>query len=499
MSTGYISNIEQTRRSVSSATDAEEKSRLGQYLTPLPIAGFMVSLFSHAGIADCYLLDPGAGIGSLCTTFLERWSTGEFGFESVTVDAFEIDTKLCPHLERSLSEYARSLKLISRVHTEDFIEAAVDSISGSWFSEILPPYSHAILNPPYKKIRSTSHHRISLRRAGIETVNLYSAFVALALELLAHQGQLVAIIPRSFCNGLYYKPFRKFILERSAIRNIHLFTARNRAFKDDNVLQENVIIRLDRGGRQTDVMVSTSTDGSFHDLLRQTHPFNRIVYSDDPEQCIHVPTSLDRNLIDSSRIIRYSLEDIGVQVSTGPVVDFRLKQHLRPMPEPDSVPLLYPGHFVHQKAEWPKCGFKKANAIIWNEETEKWLYPVGFYTVVRRFTTKEEKRRIVASVVNPRDFPDMAMLGFENHLNVFHEHKRGLPEVLANGLAVYLNSTALDDCLRRFNGHTQVNATDLRLLKYPSREALIAVGEWAMLQGELTQDMIDGRLESLAQ
>jgi hypothetical protein len=246
-------------------------------------------------------------------------------------------------------------------------------------------------------------------------------------------------------------------------------------------------------------VVSTSTDWSFYDLSYQTHNFDRIVSHDDLEQCIHVPTSLDLNLIDSSKAIRYSLEDIGVQVSTGPVVDFRLKEHLRAMPELNSVPLLYPGHFVHQKTLWPKSGFKKANAIIWNEETEKWLYPVGFYTVVRRFTTKEERRRIVASVVNPRHFPDMTMLGFENHLNVFHEHKRGLSEALANGLAVYLNSTALDDCLRRFNGHTQVNATDLRLLKYPSREALITMGEWAMRQGELTQDMIDRRLGSLAQ
>ena len=61
------------------------------------------------------------------------------------------------------------------------------------------------------------------------------------------------------------------------------------------------------------------------------------------------------------------------------------------------------------------------------------------------------------------------MLGFENHLNVFHEDKRGLPENLAHGLAAFLNTTAVDDHFRRFNGHTQVNATDLRLMKYPSR------------------------------
>ena len=53
------------------------------------------------------------------------------------------------------------------------------------------------------------------------------------------------------------------------------------------------------------------------------------------------------------------------------------------------------------------------------------------------------------------------MLGFENHLNVFHQHKHGLPDNLAHGLAAFLNTTAVDEHFRRFNGHTQVNATDL--------------------------------------
>jgi adenine-specific DNA-methyltransferase len=89
------------------------------------------------------------------------------------------------------------------------------------------------------------------------------------------------------------------------------------------------------------------------------------------------------------------------------------------------------------------------------------------------------------------------MLGFENHLNVFHSGKQGIPEDLARGLAVFLNSTALDEQFRRFSGHTQVNATDLRLLKYPSRETLTRLGVWAKSKGELTQRKIDQKIESL--
>ena len=179
------------------------------------------------------------------------------------------------------------------------------------------------------------------------------------------------------------------------------------------------------------------------------------------------------------------------------MVDFRLKKHLREMPEQGTIPLLYPGHFNDQSIDWPKSGTKKPNAIHRNDETEKWLFPNGFYCVVRRFSSKEEKRRIVASVVQPDAFVNADALGFENHLNVFHESRHGLPQALAHGLSVFLNMTAVDENFRRFSGHTQVNATDLKLMRYPSRAALLSLGEWAMVHDKPTQAMIDEQFDDL--
>ncbi|MDP1682514.1 MAG: Eco57I restriction-modification methylase domain-containing protein [Burkholderiales bacterium] len=485
--------IEQTRLRVSKNTEAKRKSQLGQFLTPVRTAQFMASLFTAGSSLECRLLDAGAGIGSLSSAFLERCIGGELRFKNVEVTAFELDSLIHKELNDSLFSYKNRLPITYEILGGDFIEQAVNRIQfdcGNGFT-------CAILNPPYKKINSNSHHRLLLRQAGIETVNLYSAFVALALAMMVPGGQIVAIIPRSFCNGPYYRPFRDFVLERAAIRHMHLFDSRSKAFKDDDVLQENIILLLERGGQQGDVTVTTSTDDSFSDLVTHTHPFNRIVFPDDSERFIHVPTSQERNTIELSSAIRCSLEDVGVKVSTGPVVDFRMKEHLREMPELGTVPLLYPAHFTGQNIEWPKPGIKKPNAIQRNAETEKWLYPNGFYCVVRRFSSKEEKRRIVASVVQPDTFTDAEMLGLENHLNVYHENKHGLPEALARGLAIYLNTTGVDENFRRSSGHTQVNATDLKMMKYPSRKALIKLGEWAMHSGEPTQNMIDEQLDNL--
>jgi len=467
-----------------------DKAQLGQFMTPVTVARFMASLFPPGSPHTCRLLDAGAGRGALTCAFLHRWRTGGFGFASVEVTACEIDDHLRGHLAQRLAGYSNA---ISRIIPGDYIHMATAHGLRN------QGYTHVILNPPYRKISGHSAHRLALRRVGIETVNLYSAFVALAVAEAAAGGQIVAIIPRSFCSGPYYRPFRNFILARAAIRHMHLFASRNQPFRGDQVLQETIILRLERGGQQGPVTVSTSTDDSFADLATHEHPFERIVPPDTPEQWIHVPTTPEKTAIERLSAVGCFLTDLGVRVSTGPVVDFRLRSHLRPMPEAGAVPLIYPGHLRMGRTVWPIAGLKKSNAIIRNNETEKWLYPNGFYCAVRRFSSKEEKRRVVASLIDPAAFGKHSALGFENHINLFHENRHGLPETLARGLALFLNTTAVDEYFRRFNGHTQVNATDLKLMQYPSRKVLIQLGTWAMGQGKLTQDQMDVKLETLAQ
>jgi adenine-specific DNA-methyltransferase len=471
--------------------DRPRRAELGQYMTPASIARFMASLFPVSQMETIRLLDPGAGEGALSLAFLERTGEGEFGSNQVEVTAYEIDPLLRARLTASLEGLAEPLHAKVAIRGDDFVEGALNILQ---FTN--ERFTHAILNPPYVKIGTQSRHRRLLHQAGIETVNLYSAFVALTLLVMQRGGFVVAITPRSFCNGPYYRPFRDLLLSKSAIHRIHLFGSRTSAFSHDSVLQENVILVFERGGCQGPVTISTSTDQSLGDLSATQYPFERIVFPDDEEQFIHVPTSPEYSSLERSGSISSSLQDLGIEVSTGPVVDFRVKAHLRALPGPDTVPLLYPSHFAKQSMRWPLSQGRKPNALALNAETQRWVYPNAFYTVVRRFSSKEEKRRIVASLVSPNAF-DASFVGFENHLNVFHAGKGGLPAALARGLAVYLNATMVDGYFRRFSGHTQVNATDLRLIRYPDRATLVALGEWAAQHSELTQQEIDRKVSSI--
>lgn len=483
-----LDTVEAVQLRHSRDTPARHKAALGQFFTPVSIARFMASLFEPAA-ARARLLDAGAGVGTLSAAFAEACAT--LGIGQLQIDAHERDPAVHDALARNLSAASAHVPRQFSITGGDFVETAVNRIQFG----AAPRYTHAILNPPYKKIHGASAQRLLMRQVGLETVNLYAAFVGLSLELLEPGGQLVAIVPRSFCSGPYYRPFRRWLFERAALRRIHLFDSRVSAFKQDAVLQENVIIALRRGAAQGAVVVSHATDDAFADLVAAEFPFERVV-SRDADQVIHVPGPAAQPAADARPRPGHTLAALGIEVSTGPVVDFRQKEHLCRQPEPGAVPLLYPGHFSAAGLIWPRPDYKKPNAIRVNAQTQRWLYPAGSYTVVRRLSSKEERRRVVAGVVDATAFAGVEQLGFENHLNVFHQNKRGLPLMLAHGLAAYLNSTIVDEAFRSFNGHTQVNASDLRRLDYPSRADLQTLGSWAAgFDAPPAQDAVDARLE----
>ncbi|MBR4373061.1 MAG: Eco57I restriction-modification methylase domain-containing protein [Treponema sp.] len=343
------------------------------------------------------------------------------------------------------------------------------------------------MNPPYKKILTNSKERKSARAFGLETVNLYSAFMGAAISLTEEKGYIVAIVPRSFCNGVYYKPFREFILKNCAIKHIHLFESRDKAFKDEAVLQENIIIMLQKNAEQGKVKISYCKDDSFVGLSEFDVPFNQILHENDSEKYFNIPTK--QQIGNENLTVFSNLKDLGIKVSTGPIVDFRMKNLLLKDYTEKSVPLIYSVHLKNHRLSWPQES-KKPNAILESAEVNKQFFPKGFYVLVKRFSTKEETKRVVASLVTPADFVK-ENIAFENHLNIFHVNKSGLSENIAYGLICWLNSTYIDEKFRLFSGHTQVNATDLRNLPYPKIEDLEEIGKQLKSEKEWSQIIFD--------
>ncbi|MCY3560362.1 MAG: Eco57I restriction-modification methylase domain-containing protein [bacterium] len=480
----------EARRAAETADrSAAQRSALGQFFTPAPIASLLAGMFDPPA-GPTRVLDPGAGVGSLTAALVDRamvagWAVG------LDVTAVEVDRDLLGALTATLHECTQvSSSVTARAVSADFVEWACQRLDGGLFAPPHRGFDLAILNPPYQKLATSSAVRRMLSGVGIEVTNLYAAFVALALALLNPGGQLVAITPRSFCNGPYFRAFRRELIESSALRRIHLFEARDKAFRDTGVLQENVVVHLVKGAPQAAVTISTSPGSGEEDVHEERVPFAHVVRPDDPDAFIRI-ISGDPAVAVATRMagLECSLSGAGAAVSTGRVVDFRVREHLRESVDHGTVPLLYPHHLRAGRVQLEGPRRKKPAAIAVNRTTQKMLLPAGNYVLVKRFSSKEERRRVVAAVLEI-DALGSAEVAVENHVNVFHRDGTGLPLDLAWGIAAYLNTTAVDVFFRQFNGHTQVNATDLRSLNYPTMGQLETLGA-AARETEHTQAAID--------
>ena len=457
------------------------QQELGQFLTAAPVADFMASMFGPLPGA-VRLLDAGAGAGALSTAFVSRLCETNEGVRTIEATLYELDPLILDALSVNMRECQRrcteaDIRFTFTIHPVDFIQEMSRRLAGDLFGALPPAFDAAIANPPYRKISTESSERRALRSVGVESSNLYTGFIALIQRLLVPGGQLVGITPRSFCNGPYFRPFREDFLRNLELRRIHVFDSRQAAFRDDSVLQENIIFHAVKGRNQPREMVISTSSGEHGAVTAEmVFPFVEVVHPHDMEKFIHIPSAPSHAVAKETMDgLSSNLASLGVTVSTGRVVDFRLKDALRKEPERGTVPLLYPCHFDGGTIHWPKSPARKPNAILDNDETRPWLVPSGVYLLTKRFTSKEERRRIVACIFDP-DKVKAKWLGFENHLNYLHANGHGLERSLAFGLYAFLNSTVVDQYFRRFSGHTQVNAADLRTLAYPSRDTLQEMG-----------------------
>jgi adenine-specific DNA-methyltransferase len=475
--------LDEFRKSFNGVKSKADRSPIGQFLTPAAIARFMGSLFEK-NVEAVRLLDPGAGAGILLAAAVESLISKKFKPRKIEIVAYENDVHILPYLEDTIGKCelaCSSLKIpfLGTILNKDFIAAGVEAIDEGLFSTPQEKFTHTILNPPYKKINGDSTTRKILNSVGIEVSNLYAAFVWLAGRMLKPKGELVAITPRSFCNGPYFRRFRIALLELMALRKFHVFESRKKAFGDDDVLQENIIFYATRESHKPkQVAISVSEGLNLGEMKPRRILYTQLVNPEDRDYFIHlVLADIDDQVMDWMKGFQTSLPELGIDVSTGRLVDFRTREYLRAMPEEGTMPLIFSCHFENGFIRWPNQSGKKPNAVTLSERTRELLVEAGYYVLTKRFTTKEERRRVVAAIYDPYRLQS-PLVGFENHLNYFHAGGIGLSPGLAKGLAVYLNSSLFDRYFRLFSGHTQVNATDLRKMRYPTHEQLIRMGHY---------------------
>lgn len=486
----------------------------GLYLTPVAVADFMARQVGAAG-GHVRVLDPAAGAGVLACAAVEAMARRPSPPRTVEVVAYEVDPQLIPPPRSALehlSEWCRAghgVQVRFRIEAADFVLAHAEALR--LWGGLIPyqggesDFDVVIADPPYFKIGRDDPRAVAASSVVHGQPNIYGLFMGVGAALLRRRGEFIFIVPRSFASGPYFRRFREVFLDIVRPTRVHVFGSRRDAFSRDGVLQENVVlcgVRDDRwsGLRRPDRLRLSSSrgGGDLRDPDCREVPMQRALDMTSADKVLRLPISGDDDdvlaLVDSWP---ETLGSLGLGISTGPVIPFRARRPIAregAVPSPH-VPLLWMNHVKPMSVTWPLNRHKPE--YIRRDLAGRPLVPSGNYVLLRRFSAKEEARRLVAAPYIAACF-DVPEVGLENHLNYIHRPAGSCTEDEVWGLAALYSSRLMNDYFRVANGNTQVSATELRAMPLPPRRTIVALGRQMKGAPDPLRDLDDRVLRALA-
>ena len=460
----YVNGIAATR----SLSKAEQKA-LGQYMTPPAIARFMARR-AVQGLSGSTLriLEPAAGSGVLAVAAVEALIELTDVPANIELLLFEIDHRLIGGLQQVCG--ALQAKCADKGFSLDFRIAQEDFLLSAIARQREPLVDLVIGNPPYFKISGQDERALAYADVVWGQPNIYGLFLAVCADLVRSGGRYCFITPRSWMSGPYFARVRRRVLSCLRLDALHVFDSRRDHFSEQEVLQEAVIVW--GTARVPDGLVCVSSSRGSGDL--ENSVMNQLAVSElvsaSEDQVIRFPSGVAGRPLSP---LEHSFASHGLKVSTGPVIAFRAATHLRRDKTANSVPLLWLAHVKAMGVEWPIQ--KKHEHIAVNADNAWMLLRNGPMVILRRFSPKEDERRVTAAPYFGNLRGDF--IGIENHLNYISRPGGTMSAKETLGLAAFLNSRTVSDHFKSMSGHTQVNATDLRALPLPSAAELERMGE----------------------
>jgi adenine-specific DNA-methyltransferase len=465
------------QRQFDATTLPRTRKERGHFGTAPAIADFMAEMFLQIPPGPVRILDPGAGVGTLSAAVCQR-VVQQRPSRRLVFELWENDPRLEPRLRATMAACRKALEHAGHemqftVQARDFV---LDHAEPSLFTEAsTASFDLAIMNPPYFKVRKDAASARAMAHVVCGQPNIYAFFMAIAADLLRDGGQMVAITPRSYFNGPYFKRFRKWFFDRMTARQIHVFESRTDAFHEDDVLQENVILLAEKGGKPKDVVLTSSSGRNFQRLDRHVLPYTKIIEDASGDHLVRVATSaLEQQIVEVVDNLPHRFRDLPFKISTGPVVTFRSRAFLRHERTDETAPLLWMHNVRPFVTRFPLQNGKPRHILV-SDDSQRLLLPAKRYVLLKRFTAKEERRRLVAGIVETKDSYS-PLLGLENHLNYVYRPSGELSKEEAFGLAALFNSALVDRYFRAVSGNTQVNAAEIRALPVPRLETIQEIG-----------------------
>jgi adenine-specific DNA-methyltransferase len=483
----------------------DHKKSMGQYFTPLSIARLMASL-SQTGKKNISILDPGCGSAILSCALIENIIKQNRNIKLIELVVYETDINLTLITHQVLNYLKKwltntGINFEYKLLISDFIIDNANALSDSFFKN--DTYDIIISNPPYFKLNNQDK-RIQLAKMLISgQPNIYSIFLGIASKLLNKNGELIFITPRSFASGNYFKAFRKFFLRSVQLNHIHLFHSRKEAFKRDSVLQETIIVKASKLEKQTDYNINISSSNGSTDIsnvIHKTFSVNQLIDFNSKEKILHLPiNSSEVEILSLVSAWQNKLIDFKIQISTGKVVAFRATKYIQNNYENGNTflsPLFWINNVDKMSLQWPLPLANKGQYIRNEPASLSLLVPNLNYIFLRRFSTKDDKSRLIAAPYFC-NYYSASNIGVENKVNYLYKINGHLDRKEVVGLCALLNSELFDTYFKMINGNINVSATELREMKFPPLDTILNIGNLVIMSNDYSMKNVNNIINSI--
>jgi len=474
----------------------DARKSYGQFFTSKSTAQFMASLFNIPCKEKVYILDPGAGSGILSAAVVELINTRFPIVKEIELTCYETNIDIIPLLEANMAFLmcTSKVKLVVNLIKDNYLLSQANDFSSNLMASLVQKkYDIVIGNPPYFKLPKDAPEAASMPEVCYGAPNIYFLFAAMSLFNLCEEGEMVYIVPRSWTSGAYFSRFRSYLLKHGKLTDIHIFTSRNKVFDNENVLQETMIMKVRKTHiTPSDVRITSSSDSKNFDKITALFvPYNTVVSG--IEKYVYLVTSQEEtSVLQMVNAFQNPMPSIGLKVKTGLTVDFRNRELLRNNFGDSIVPLFYSQHIKNGRVIFP---IGKENEYI-SDELPGMVQLNRNYLFIKRFTAKEEKRRLQCAVYLANQYPEYKKISTQNKINFIDTIDNSeMSEELVCGLYTVLNSTLYDMYYRILNGSTQVNATEMNSIPVPTRSDLERLGRRLRDFGDYSTEYCDRILE----
>ncbi len=461
----------------------EENVRIGRFFTKRSTAALLAGMLHITPKEKITLLDAGAGTGILAAAALERICLAG-GVSEIELTCYENDALMLPMLKNNLARLRKKcrhdygVRLSFRIEETNFVLAAQPLLRGDLLSSAIDRYDYVIMNPTSVLMAKDSPEVLALGELAQGATDLAFIFLALGAASLSDGGEMAALVPTAYANGVYIEKIRRFIGERTFLTAMHLFASKAKSEARGEETRTHMLLSFKKGERPEDATVLVTSSAKEEDdapvCQLPPFPYDRIVNSQSGTLLL-LKSAEEAEIVERVESLPETISSLGLKMRTGLTLESRYPDALRASAVDGAIPLIHPRNIVAGLTRLP---------------TEKYIIPVipslaqknKNMLFIKRVPAKSDPRHLLCSVYLAPQLPRFPYISTHNKINyIDYADGREMDSAFLHGLYAVLSSDLYERYCTILSKSAQINAGEYGNLPLPDAKTLRDIGSKIMM------------------